>query len=148
MRTIREVLRLKWQCGLPYNDIAASCHISPTAARGYVHRAKQAGLAWPLPDDLQDSQLEQRLFPPPTPTAAKRQNVPDWKQIHNELKRKGVTLQLLWKEHLDQHPDGYRYSRFCYLYDRWRKTAEPTMIQMHKAGDKLFLPPAERVRIW
>ena len=64
MRTIREVLRLNWQCGLSNRDIAASCHIGPTAARGYVHRAKQAGLSWPLPETLQDAQLEAMLFPP------------------------------------------------------------------------------------
>lgn len=139
VRTIREVLRLKWQCGLCYADIAASCRISATAARGYVARAKQAGLTWPLPDDLQDDQLERRLFPQAAAIPSALRGIPDWKEIHGELKRKGVTLQLLWEEYRQRNPDGYRYSQFCFLYGKWRKTAEPTMLQRHKAGDKLFV---------
>jgi transposase len=139
MRTIREVLRLKWQCGLSDRDIAASCHISATAVRGYVHRAKRAGLTWPLPEALQDEQLEHRLFPPPQKIAATERPVPDWPEVHKQLKRKGVTLQLLWEEYRRDHPNGYGYSRCCELYAVWAKTAEPRMIQEHKAGDKLFV---------
>jgi len=139
MRTIREVLRLKWQCGVPFTDIAASCRISSTAARGYVQRAKQAGLTWPLPDDLQDDALERLLFPPSPASSSRQRPAPDWRRVQNELKHKGVTLQLLWEEYLQQNPDGYRYSQFCWHFARWQKIAEPTMIQRHKAGDKLFV---------
>ena len=139
MRTIREVLRLRWECGLPFSDIAASCRISSTAARGYVRRAKAAGMAWPLAADLSDTALDRLLFPPEPATSKKQQAIPDWRCVHNELKRKGVTLQLLWEEYLQQNPDGYRYSRFCHLYARWQKLSEPTMIFRHGAGYKLFV---------
>ena len=139
MRTIREVLRLKWQCGLPDRDIAASCRIGSTAVRGYVRRAKLAGLSWPLPDTLQDPALEQMLFPPSPRLPAKDRPVPNWPEVHKQLKRKGVTLQLLVEEFRLNHPNAYGYSRCCELYRAWAHTAEPVMIQEHKAGDKLFV---------
>jgi transposase len=139
LRTIREVLRLKWECGLSDRDIAASCHIGATAVRGYVYRAKQAGLTWPLPDTLQDAQLEPLLFPPPQKIAATDRPTPNWPEVHKQLKRKGVTLQLLWEEYRRDHPHGYGYSRCCELYAAWEKTVDPIMIQEHKAGDKLFV---------
>lgn len=139
LRTIREVLRLKGECGLSDRDIAASCHISATAVRGYVHRAKLAGVTWPLPDTLQDAQLEPLLFPPPQRIAATDRPIPNWPEVHKQLKRKGVTLQLLWEEYRRDHPNGYGYSRCCELYAAWEKTADPIMIQEHKAGDKLFV---------
>ena len=139
VRTIREVLRLKWQCGLSDRDIAASCRIGPTAVRGYVHRARQAGLAWPLPDTLQDAQLEAMLFPPPPKVAARDRPLPQWPEVHKQLGRKGVTLQLLWEEYRRVHQNGYAYSCFCERYANWQKIAQPTMLQQHKAGDKLFV---------
>ena len=139
MRTIREVLRLKWQCGLSDRDIAASCRIGPTAVRGYVRRAKEAGLEWPLPETLQDAQLEPLLFPPPQNIPANVRPVMDWPEVHKQLKRKGVTLQLLWEEYRRDHSNGYGYSRCCELYAEWERTADPRMIFEHKAGDKLFV---------
>lgn len=139
MRTIREVLRLKWQCGLSNRDIAASCRICETAVRGYLSRARQAGLSWPLPDTLTDAQLEARLFPPAQQRTGKKSTAPDWSEVHKQLKRKGVTLQLLWEEYRRVHPNGYGYSHYCQLYQNFKKSADPTMLQMHKAGDKLFV---------
>jgi transposase len=139
MRTIREVLRLKWQCKLPDRDIAASCRIGATAVRGYVRRAKLAGLYWPLPDTLQDIALEQMLFPPRPQVPAKDRPLPIWPEIHKQLKRKGVTLQLLVEEFRRNHPNAYGYSRCCELYRAWTRDQELTMIQEHKAGDKLFV---------
>ena len=139
MRTIREALRLRWQCGLSTRDIAISCRVSATAVRGYIHRAEQSGLSWPLPEHLQDAELDRLLYPPPQSIPSHWRALPDWKQVRHELKRKGVTLQLLWEEHRRDHPDSYGYSRFCELYAAWERTAEPRMIQEHKAGDKLFV---------
>lgn len=139
MRTIREVLRLKWQCGLSNDDIAASCHIGETTVREYLRRAKLAGLTWPLPDTLQDAALNQLLFPPPTAVATANRPLPDWPEVHKQLKCKGVTLQLLAEEYRRNHPTGYAYSQFCRLYREWARTLDPTMIQEHKAGDKLFV---------
>ncbi len=139
MRTIREVLRLKWQCDLSHRDIATSCRIGPTAVRGYLHRATLAGLSWPLPDTLQDAQLEALLFPPPQKLVQKERPVPDWPEVHKQLAKKGVTLQLLWEEYRLVHSNGFGYSRYCERYVQWHKSAQPSMLQEHKAGDKLFV---------
>ena len=113
MRKIREVLRLK-AGGFSKRRIAASLGISATAATECVQRARRAGLTWPLPEDLSDDALEQRLYPPSTIKDEPRP-LPNWAEIHRELKRPGVTLQLLWQEYREQHPSGYAYSRFCDL---------------------------------
>jgi transposase len=139
MRTIREVLRLKWQCGLSNDDIAASCRIGETTVREYLRRAKLAGLTWPLPDTLQDAALNERLFPPLSAMTTTDRPLPDWPEVHRQLKRKGVTLQLLVEEYRRNHPAGYAYSQFCRLYREWTRTQDPTMLQEHKAGDKLFV---------
>ena len=93
MRRIREVLRLKWGCGLGDRAVAASCSMLRSTVSKYVRRAKEAGLSWPLPEDLTDEELERRLVPVPQvgPHA-----VPDWLEVHRQLKRKGATLRLLW----------------------------------------------------
>ena len=96
MRNIRDVLRLK-AGGLSKRGIAASLGISATAAGDCIRRAKQAGLVWPLPEDLADAALELLLYPVPVTTAKDRRPLPDWPTIHRELRRKGVTLQLLWQ---------------------------------------------------
>lgn len=139
MRTIREVLRLKWQTGLSNRDIATSCKISATAVRGYVARAIKAGLSWPLRDDLQDAQLEPLLFPEAAKAGEQERPKPELTQVQRELMRKGVTRRLLWEEYQSKNPTGYSYSQFCELYRSWAKTKSPTMLQPHKAGDKLFV---------
>ena len=104
-----------------------------------MRRAKEAGLTWPLPDTLQDAQLEPLMFPLPHNVHAEGRPVMDWPEVHKQLKLKGVTLQLLWEEHRRVHANGYGYSRCCELYAPWERTADPVMIQEHKAGDKLFV---------
>jgi transposase len=138
MRRIRDVLRLK-AGGMSKRRIAASVGIGATAAGDYLRRARQAGLAWPLPEDLDDAALEARLFPPPQPIGAVERPQPDWAAIHRELKRPGVTLQLLWEEHRGRHANGYGRSRFCELYRDWAARLSATMRQTHVAGEKLFV---------
>lgn len=138
MRKIRDVLRLS-AAGLSKRKIAASLGMSPTAAGDTLRRARRAGLAWPLPDALDDIGLEARLYPPPPEVAGDRRPRPDWAVIHRELRRKGVTLQLLWEEHRAACPQGYGYSRFCELYRAWEGALSPTMRQTHVAGEKLFV---------
>ena len=110
MRKIRDVLRLR-AGGMSKRQIAASLSIGVTAAGECIRRARRVGLSWPLPEDLNDERLERLLYPPPTVTAKDRRPQPDWPAIHRELRRPGVTLQLLWEEHRSVHPDGYGYSR-------------------------------------
>jgi transposase len=138
MRKIREVLRLS-AGGLSKRKIAVSLGISATAAGECIRRARQAGLSWPLPEELDDTGLEVQLYPPPPKSARDRRPQPDWPAIHRELRRKGVTLQLLWEEHRAAYPEGYGYSRFCELYRAWEGLLSPTMRQTHVAGEKLFV---------
>ena len=137
MRKIREVLRLKAD-GFSKRRIAASLGISATAAMECVQRARRAGLTWPLPEDLSDEALERCLYPPTTINDEQRP-LPKWAEIHRELKRPGVTLQLLWQEYREQHPTGYAYSRFCDLHREWEKRVSPTMRQTHIAGERMFV---------
>lgn len=139
MRNIREVLRLRWEHGLSHRQIVASCKIGQGTVVEYLRRAAGAGLTWPLPEGLTDTELEGKLFPPAAVIAAAERPLPDWADVHRELRKKGVTLLLLWEEHRAGNPKAFRYSRFCELYQEWRGAAEPRMHQVHKAGEKLFV---------
>ena len=139
MRKIREVLRLKWECGLKNRAIARSCSISHSTVSEYLQRAKAAGLSWPLPADLDEDALFLLLFPTPSHPNSKIIPCPDWSLIHTELRRKSVTLRLLWVEYREAHPDGYGYSQFCELYRQWAKRLKPSMRLSHKGGEKLFV---------
>ena len=137
MRKIRDVLRLD-ASGLSKRRIAASLAIGATSVCEYLHRARVAGLGWPLPEELGDDALERLLFPPPIVPAGGRA-LPDWPVLHRELARANVTLSLLWEEYRAANPAGYGYSRFCDLYRAWRAKLSPTMRQNHVAGEKLFV---------
>ena len=101
--------------------------------------AAAAGVVWPLPDDLDDAALERRLFARPADVAGRDRPVPAWPELHQELKRPGVTLQLLWTEYRGAHPTGYAYSQFCERYRQWARVLKPSMRQVHRAGEKLFV---------
>lgn len=139
MRKIKDILRLKWGCELSNRQVAASCGVARSTVAETLYRAKAAGVSWPFPEDLDDQQLETRLYPAaPSPTSPPRA-MPDWATLHQELTRKGVTLALLWQEYKAQHPKGYQYSRFCDLYSAWRATLDRCLRQEHRAGEKLFV---------
>jgi len=138
MRKVREVLRLKWEMRLSHRDVARSLGISHSTVIEYLRRARQAGLSWPLPEELDDARLEALLFPPSPPANVPRA-LPDWSHVHQELRRKGVTLQLLWLEYKARHPEGYQYSQFCELYRRWEKKLDVVLRQSYRAGEKAFI---------
>ena len=106
MRNIKEILRLKWLNQLSVRAIARSCGSPRSTVSDCIHRGRAAGLSWPLPDDLNEAQLEQLLYPPIEPISGSRP-LPDFAHVHQELKRKGVTLFLLWQEYKAQYPDEY-----------------------------------------
>ena len=139
MRKIRETLRLHHDSGLGQRPIARCLNISRTTVGDYLHRAKIAGVGWPLPEVLTDQQLYSLLFPSAGPVAPTVRPLPDCATLHTELKRKGVTLMLLWEEYQAEHPQGYRYSHFCELYRQWARKLKISMRQIHKAGEKLFV---------
>ncbi len=139
MRKIRETLRLHYDSGLGQRPIAGCLNISRTTVGDYLHRARIAGLGWPLTETLTDQQLYSLLFPPAVPVSTSGRSLPDCAYLHTELKRKGVTLMLPWEEYQAEHPQGYRYSHFCELYRRWARKLKLSMRQIHKAGEKLFV---------
>ncbi|HSG17295.1 MAG TPA: IS21 family transposase [Anaerolineae bacterium] len=139
MRKIEEILRLKYEAGLSHRAIAQSCSVSPSTVSEYVTHAKAAGLSWPLPEGLSAKELDGLLFPRRKSTSGHNIPRPDWAEVHKELRRKSVTLSLLWVEYRQEHPDGYGYSQFCHHYRQWAKHLKPMMRQKHKAGEKLFI---------
>lgn len=139
MRQVREVLRLKWACGLSDRQVAHSLRISRPTVADYVRRAQRAGLSWPLPEHLDDPSLERQLEATVEAPAQPSRPMPDWATVHQELKRKGVTLFLLWQEYKACHPDGVQYSWFCEAYNKWSLKLDVVMRQRHRAGDKLFI---------
>jgi len=111
MRNIKEILRLKWLNGISVRGIANGCNIPRSTVSDCIQRATAANLSWPLPEEMNDSHLEQLLYPPKKP-ASRQRPLPDMSYVHQELKRKGVTLWLLWQEYKAQQSDGFQYSRF------------------------------------
>ncbi|MGH8471286.1 MAG: IS21 family transposase [Gammaproteobacteria bacterium] len=138
MRKLREILRLKHEAKLPHRAIARACAVGVSTVYVHVKRAQKAGLTWPLPEELDDAALEARLFRRAAPLHAPHP-LPDLWALHQELKRPGVTLHLLWLEYIESHPEGYRYSQFCEQYRRWTKKLHPAMRQRHRAGEKVFV---------
>ena len=140
MRQVREVLRLKFVGGVPIREIARRIGVAASTVRVTLKRFQTAGLSWPLPEELTDAALEAKLFADAgTKQGHRRQVEPDWTAIHRELKRKHVTLSILWDEYIERHSQGYRYSRFCELYRSWEAKLSVTMRQTHVGGDKLFV---------
>ena len=137
MRKIRDVLRLSFQEGLSRRQVARAVQLPTTTVAHYVQRAKAAELSWPLPNELDDAALEARLFV--SAAIAVIRPVPDWQKVHLELRRKGITLMLLWHEYRETHTDGYAYSQFCEHYRSWRRHLDAVMRQHHVAGEKMFV---------
>ena len=139
MRKIREVLRLALGEELSQRLTSLASGVPQTTVHDYLVRAAAAGLKWPLPGDLDDAGLEALLYPPVLPAGMARP-APDWQRVHAEMRKKGVTLQLLWVEYREAHPgDGYGYSQFANLYRSWRDGIDVSMRQAHPPGEKLFV---------
>jgi len=102
-----------------------------------VARAQRAGLGWPLPEGVDDGELESRLFV--LALKAPTRTLPEWAVVHHELRRRDMTLQLLWLEYKERAPEGYQYSQFCRLYREWQRHLDVVMRQEHRAGEKLFV---------
>ena len=139
MRHVRDCVRLK-NAGISTREIARRVGVAPSTVRLTLGRCSAAGVAWPLDADLTDAMLEQRLF---TNAGVKpghrRHEAPDWASVHREMKRKHVTLSVLWEEYIALRPGGYRYSRYCDLFREWESRVPVTMRQTHAAGERLFV---------
>lgn len=137
LRKIREILRLKHEIGLSNRAIARACCISNSTVGDYVVRARRAGLVWPLAEEQSEEELYQQLFPEVKKPKMVERPQPNWKQVHRDLARQGVTLQLLWQEYRGSHPDGYGYTQFREYYQRWNQTHTTSMRLPHKGGEVL-----------
>jgi len=137
LRKIREILRLKEEAGLTNRAIARACKISNSTVGEYLHRAQTAELHWPLPEGLSEDELYQKLFPESSNESTPERPLPDWETVRKELKKKGVTLKLLWIEYRDQHPDGYSYTQFCEHYRSWTQAQSPSGRFPHNGGEEM-----------
>jgi transposase len=135
---VLDVLRLHSDSGLSERAIARSLSLSHGTVGNILSRAKEAGLSWPLPANLDERKLEALLFPKAM-GRPKNRTEPDWNHLLQESKKKGVTLQLLWMEYKTIHPEGYQYSQFCERFNQWKKKLQLSLRQEHKAGEKLFI---------
>ncbi len=149
MRKIREVLRLALGEELSRRQVSAASGVPLTTVNDYLRRAASAGLKWPLPGDVDDAALDRMLYSQPARPPAAQRPLPDWDRVHKELRRKNVTLQLLWLEYRETHRDGYGYSQFANLYRQWRGRVDVTMRQAHRAGEKLFVDfPGDTIPVY
>lgn len=139
MRKIREVLRLSKELGLSQRQVARSVRLGQSTVWDYLVRFKVSGLSWEQVGALDDGALERRLFPSQQVSTGRSRSLPDWPEIHQELKKKGVTLSLLWQEYREGDPEGYGYSRFCDLYRAWRQRLDVSLRQDYVGGEKLFV---------
>ena len=129
MRKIREV---HFAGAFSIRAIARSLGTSPSTVGDYMRRAKVAG-SWPLPESVDDARLQHRLFPVPPPSRTARP-LPDWSEVQRELRRKSVTLSLLWQEYKEAYPKGLQYSRFYEQYRAWAGKLDLVLRQEHPAG--------------
>ena len=139
VRKIREILRLRYELGLSQDKIAESCGIGRSTVSGCLSKATVAGLKWPVDESISDDALEERVYGQRSNRSTQASVVPDWSEVHRELKRKGVTRLLLWQEFRANQPDGVEYSAFCDRYRKWAKKNKLSMRMPHRAGEKLFV---------
>ncbi len=139
MRKIRELLRLTAEQGLSRRRAAEAAGVPYTTATDCLERTRAAGLSWPLPDGMDDVELEAQLYRRAEPPPACQRPEPDWEAIHRDLRRKGVTLQMLWMEYKQVQPQGWQYTQFVHHYRRWAGRVDVVMRQEHRAGEKVFL---------
>lgn len=139
MRKLRDVLRLKLDAKLSHQKIATALGISKSVVTKYVGLAATAGLDWPTVRDWNEADIEKRLLLMP---ARPQDHVqPDFSTVHHELRRKGMTLMLLWEEYRASFASQstYSYSQFCENYRSFAKKLKRSMRQIHRAGEKLFI---------
>jgi transposase len=138
MRQLRELLRLRLVGGRSYAECGRALGIGKSTAVKMAALARAAGLDWLAVERLSDGELEARLYRPPVPRGS-RQAEPDYAQVHQELKRPGVTVQLLWEEYARGNALAYKYTSFCVKYRQWRQGLALSMRQTHAAGERLFI---------
>ena len=146
MRKVKEVLRLKYACGLSEREIAQSCQVARSTVADYLMKAKAASLNWPDVAVLSEIQINERLFPVHRIPRSVQRPAPDCQYIYDQLRtyqKFNLTLSQLWIEYKAKHPDGYQYTQFCDYYRLWRGKLDYCMRQEHRAGEKVFVDYAD-----
>lgn len=140
MRKIREILRLGLECSLGFREIARSCNISHPTAKKYLAAAQKISLSWQQAQTMDDYELH-NLLTQNQPHSVKRlgQPMPDWPRIHQDLKKKSVTMWLLWQEYKETNPCGYQYTQFREHYREFKNKLNLSLRQTYKAGEKMFV---------
>lgn len=146
MKKLREVYRLKFELKYPHRVIAESLNISPSTVSDYAKLFALSELSWEQAKELSLDELDKAIYRHPQNLHTRPK--PDFAKIHAELKRKGVTLQLLWKEYKDKNPDGFGYTHFCVQYQKFARTLAPIMRLNHKAGECCFVDYAGLTMEW
>lgn len=138
MRKLKEILRLKFKEGITHRKIKEATGISLGSIGSVSVRAKKLELTdWQKIKDIDEEELETRFYGL-RKVKGQRAPLPDPLHIHEELKKPGVTLELLHLEYLQNYPEGYCYTTFCNHYKKWRTSARLSMRQIHRAGEKIF----------
>ncbi len=139
METCFKILQLKFDKKLTNRCIGLTLHISASTVFEVLARFKASSLSWPLPADISHDTLEKLIFPPKD-TFASELVMPDMLYLDTEMRKPGVTRQLLWMEYKAQAGNkAMGYSHFCRCYREWKKTRRLSMRQEHRAGEKLFI---------
>ena len=140
MRKLRDILRLRLHSDLSLRQIRDSLRISLGAIQNVVRQAQDKGLDWSAIERLDDQALARLFYPAADSRVSSHLQMPDWGEVHRELKRKGVTKQLLWEEYTRQFPNCcYSYPQYCHLYLEWKGKQQRSMRQTHRAGEILFV---------
>jgi transposase len=140
MNKVREIIRLYEQCNLSQRSIARALYISRPVVNEYIRKIRASGLDYQATQEIDDDALLE-IIEGGQKSHSERYQVlrRKFEYLVKELKRTGVTLERLWQEYREEHPDGYGYSQFCYHFQVWRNASELTMHMDHKAGDKAFV---------
>lgn len=140
MRKLYEIYRMRFDHELSLRQISRSVRVSVGTVSNYIQAFQSSTLDWPLPDDFSETSLVQALFPEAALPNRKGLMDPDWGEVHQELKRKGVTKQTLWEEYCQTFTlNAYSYAQYCHRYNQWRGCQKRSMRQHHRAGEKLFV---------
>ena len=139
MSKIRQALRPLADSGLSMRQVVAAQGVSKSCVSEIAMYVRDVGVDWPLASTLSDDEFQARLYLPPRPRSSTRVE-PAYAELHQGLKRLGVTLQLLWEEYsAGAGGAAYRYSAFFDKYRAWAKRLKRSMRQGHPGGERLFV---------
>ena len=140
MRKLREILRLRLHAGLSIRQVRNSLRISIGAIQKISTLAEQTGINWEQVCQMNDTELARHFYPKADTRSSSRLELPDWSEVHQELRHENMTKYLLWEEYTQKYPNrSYSYAQYCHLYGKWQKKQRRSMRQVHKAGDMLFV---------